>query len=148
MNDINDDILKVNCGNGDGGSRRCWLSRDRSHWLDTLNVSNSSSRNWNSWFVAIIASLNIVAKTFAKIAKMFTCPYSLFRRKICKNGLQKWNLHESQLLQKVSDQLHRKVNGQRSKKSKVNHGPSQLKMTSAIDGDVSKWCGWWRQQVS
>ena len=23
-----------------------------------------------------------------------TCPYSSFRSKICKNGLQKWNLHE------------------------------------------------------
>ena len=47
------------------------LCRDKSHWLDTLSVSNSSSKNWNSWFVAMIASLNTVVKTFAKIAKTF-----------------------------------------------------------------------------
>ena len=70
MDDINDDVLKVNCENGDSGSRRCWLSRDESHWLDTINVSNSSSRNWNSWFVAMIASLNIVANTFAGLSTM------------------------------------------------------------------------------
>ena len=39
--------------------------------MDTLSVSNSSSKNCNSCFVAMIASLNIVAKMFAKIAKMF-----------------------------------------------------------------------------
>ena len=37
----------------------------------TLNVSNSSSRNWNNWFIAMIASLDIVVKMFAKIAKTF-----------------------------------------------------------------------------
>ena len=39
--------------------------------MDTLSVSNSSSRNGNNRFVAMIANLNIVAKTFAKIAKTF-----------------------------------------------------------------------------
>ena len=38
--------------------------------LDTLSVSNSSNRNGNSRFVALIASLNIMVRTFAKIAKM------------------------------------------------------------------------------
>ena len=38
---------------------------------DTLSVINSSNRNGNSWFVVLIASLNIMAKTFAKIAKTF-----------------------------------------------------------------------------
>ena len=71
MNDISDDVFKVICGNGESGSWRFRLCRDESHWLDTLCVSNSSSRNWNTWFVAMIASLNIVAKTFAKIAKTF-----------------------------------------------------------------------------
>ena len=71
MNGINDDVLKVNCGNGDNGSRILGLCGDGSHWLDTLSVSNSSNRNGNSWFVALIASLNIMAKMFAKIAKTF-----------------------------------------------------------------------------
>ena len=39
--------------------------------MDTLSVSNCSSRNGNSSFVALIESLNIMAKTFAKIAKTF-----------------------------------------------------------------------------
>ena len=39
--------------------------------MDTLSVSNSSSGYRHSWFVATIASLNIVAKTFAKTAKTF-----------------------------------------------------------------------------
>ena len=39
--------------------------------MDTLSVSNCSSRNGNSSFVALIESLNIMAKTFAKIAKAF-----------------------------------------------------------------------------
>ena len=38
--------------------------------MDTLSVSNCSSRNGNSSFVALIESLNIMAKTFAKIAKI------------------------------------------------------------------------------
>ena len=71
MNGINDDVLKVNCGNGDNGSRILGLCGDGSHWLDTLSVSNSSNRNGNSWFVTLIASLNIMAKMFAKIAKTF-----------------------------------------------------------------------------
>ena len=40
--------------------------------MDTLSVSNCNSRNGNSSFVALIESLNIVVKMFAKIAKMFT----------------------------------------------------------------------------
>ena len=39
MNGINNDVLKVNYGNGDSGSRRLGLCGDRSHWLDTLNVA-------------------------------------------------------------------------------------------------------------
>ena len=48
MNGINDDILKVNCVNGDSGSKRLGLYGDESHWLDTLSVSNSSNKNGNS----------------------------------------------------------------------------------------------------
>ena len=39
--------------------------------MDTLSFSNSISRNGSCLFVALIASLNIMAKTFAKIAKAF-----------------------------------------------------------------------------
>ena len=39
--------------------------------MDTFSVSNSSSKNENSRFVVMIASLNIMAKMFAKIAKTF-----------------------------------------------------------------------------
>ena len=70
-NDISDDVLKVNYGNGDNGSRRLGLCGDESHWLDTFNVSNNGNKNGNSWFVALIASLNIMVKMFAKIAKTF-----------------------------------------------------------------------------
>ena len=45
MNGISDDVLKVDCGNGDNGSRRLGLFGDGSHWLDTLSVSNRSNRN-------------------------------------------------------------------------------------------------------
>ena len=48
MNGISDDVLKVNYGNGDSGSIRLGLCGDGSHWLDTLSVSNSSSRNGNN----------------------------------------------------------------------------------------------------
>ena len=71
MNGISDDVLKVNYGNGDSGSRRLRLCGDGSHWLDTLGVSNNSSRNGNSCFIALIVSLNIMAKTFVTIAKTF-----------------------------------------------------------------------------
>ena len=54
-------------GNSECGSRRQRMCRDGSHRLDTLSVSNHSSRNGNSWFVALIARLNIMAKTFAKM---------------------------------------------------------------------------------
>ena len=37
--------------------------------MDTLSFSNNSNKNENNLFVALIASLNIVAKTFIKIAK-------------------------------------------------------------------------------
>ena len=37
--------------------------------MDTLSFSNSSNKNENNLFVALIASFNIVAKTFIKIAK-------------------------------------------------------------------------------
>ena len=107
MNGISDDVLQVDCGNGDSGSRRLRLRVDGSHWLDTLNVSNSNSRNKNNWFVTMIASLHTMANTFAKIFKIVywivgddycnkknTCHFSSFRRKICQNGLQKWNLRK------------------------------------------------------
>ena len=71
MNGISDDVLNVNYGNGDSGSRRPRLYGDESHQLDTLNVSNSSSRNGSNWFFAFITSLNIMVKNFAKIAKAF-----------------------------------------------------------------------------
>ena len=44
MNDISDDVYKVISGNGESGSRRLRLCREGSHWLDTLSVSNSSSK--------------------------------------------------------------------------------------------------------
>ena len=44
MNDISDDVYKVISENGESGSRRLRLCRDGSHWLDTLSVSNSSSK--------------------------------------------------------------------------------------------------------
>ena len=47
-NGISNDVLKVNYGNGDSRSRRLGLCEDRSHWLDTLSVSNSSNRNGNN----------------------------------------------------------------------------------------------------
>ena len=58
MNDISDDVFKVICGHGKSASWRLKLCRDGGHWLDTLSVSNNSSKNWNSWFVTMIASLN------------------------------------------------------------------------------------------
>ena len=48
MNGISDYVLNVNCENGDNGSRRLGLCKDGSNWLDTLSVSNSSSRNGNN----------------------------------------------------------------------------------------------------
>ena len=45
MNDVGDDVFKVICGNGESVTGRLRLYRDGSYWLDTLNVSNSSSRN-------------------------------------------------------------------------------------------------------
>ena len=39
---------KVISGNGEIGSRKLRLCRDRSHWLATLSVSNSSSKNKNN----------------------------------------------------------------------------------------------------
>ena len=39
---------KVIFGNGESGSRRLRLCKDRSHWLATLSVSNNSSKNRNS----------------------------------------------------------------------------------------------------
>ena len=48
MNGTSDDVLKVNGGNGDSGSKRLGLYEDESHWLDTLSVSNSNSKNGNN----------------------------------------------------------------------------------------------------
>ena len=70
-NGISNYVLKVNYRDGDSGSRRLGLYEDGSHWLDILSVSNNSSRNGNNWFVMLIASLNIMAKMFPKIAKTF-----------------------------------------------------------------------------
>ena len=107
MNDIGDDVFKVIYGHGESVSWRLRLCRNGSHWLDSLSVSNSSSRNWNSYSVAMIASLNIVVKTFTKIAKTFaglSATIIAKRRrpvlilhlvaKSAKIELQKWNLCE------------------------------------------------------
>ena len=102
MNGISDDVLQVDCGNGDRGFKRLGLHVDGSHWLDTLNVSNGNNKNRNSRFVTMIARLHTMANTLAKIFKIVcwivgddycdkknTCHFSSFRRKICQNGLQK-----------------------------------------------------------
>ena len=47
-NDIGEDIYKAISGNGESGSRRLRLCRDGSHRLDTLSVSNCSSKNGNN----------------------------------------------------------------------------------------------------
>ena len=39
--------------------------------MDTLSVSNNNSISGSNKFVAMIVSLNIMVKMFAKIAKMF-----------------------------------------------------------------------------
>ena len=106
-NDISDDVYKIIFGNGENGSRRQRLCQDRSHRLDTRSVSNYSNRNRTSWFVALIASLNIMVKTFTKIAKTFVGLLATIiairikhililhlEEKCAKNGLQKWNLRE------------------------------------------------------
>ena len=48
MNGTSDEVLKVDGGNGDSGSKRLGLCEDESHWLDTLSVSNSNSKNGNN----------------------------------------------------------------------------------------------------
>ena len=79
----------------------------------------------------MIANLNIVTKTFAKmfdgllatiIAIRKTCPYSSFRSKICKNGLQKRNLCEKtgQGTPGLQKSILAKVNHQTWSKSTVN----------------------------
>ena len=130
MNGISDDVLNVNYGNGDSGSRRPRLYGDGSHQLDTLSVSNSSSRNGSNWFFAFITSLNIMVKNFAKAfvglsvkivtRKKKSYPYYSFRRKICKNRLQKWKLHEK--LGKEHLDCKKSI---LAKKSTVNIGQSQ-----------------------
>ena len=112
---------------GESAFRRLKLCTDGSHWLDTLSVSNSSSRNWNNWFVAMITSLNIVAKTFAKIVKTFarlSATIIATRRKLvlilhletkyakmdCKNEIYAKNLVMSTWIAK--SQRLRKINGQ------------------------------------
>ena len=95
----------------------------------------------------MIASLNIVTKTFAKIARTFAGLLVMIiatrRRSVpilhlevkyakmaCKNEIYVKNWARSTWIAK--SQLWQKANDQRSRKSTVNHDPSQLKMTSAI----------------
>ena len=143
-------FLRSSVDMGESAFRRLKLCTDGSHWLDTLSVSNSSSRNWNNWFVAMITSLNIVAKTFAKIAKTFarlSATIIATRRRLvlilhletkyakmdCKNEIYAKKLDKehldckSQLLQK----------SQRSKSTQVN---SLSTMTSAdVMDDIIRW---------
>ena len=102
----------------------------------------------------MIASLNIVVKTFAKIAKMFAGlsvtiiatrkrPVLILHLEAkyakidCKNEIYKKNWVRSTWTAK--SQLWQKSQWSKStEKSMVNHDPSQLKMTSAIGDDVSK----------
>ena len=155
MNDIGDDIFKVIYGHDESAFWRLRMCKDESYWLDTLSVSNSSSRNWNIWFIATIASLNSVAKTFAKIAKTFvrlsTTIIATRRRpvlilhleaKYAKNKLQKWNLREKLGKEHLDwkSQPWRKVNGQCQRSVKVNSQIPKVKgwrqrLTQA--GDVS-----------
>ena len=152
MNDIGDDIYKAISGNGESRSRRLRLCRDGSHRLDTLDVSNCSSRNGNSWFVALIASLYIMAKTFAKIVKTFVGLLativvkgrtlvlilhleSKYAKMDCKNEIYAKNWVRSTWTAKVNPG---KVNGQLSR-SQSQHWNSQLpevkvnlEMTSAM----------------
>ena len=46
--DREEEMVKVNCGNGDSGSRRLGFCKDGSHWLDAFSVSNSSNKNGSS----------------------------------------------------------------------------------------------------
>ena len=140
---------------------RLRLCKDGSHWLDTLSVSNSSSRNWNSWFVATIASLNTVVKTFAKIAKTFagllTTSIATRRRPIlilhleakyakidCKNEIYVKNWVRSSWTAKVNSGKKStvKVNPQ-SKSTQVNGLVNVLVNddVSWLASDVSRWCG-------
>ena len=154
MNDIGDDVFKVICGHGESAFWRLILCRDGSHWLDTFSVSNSSSRNWNNWFVATIASLNTVAKMFAKIAKTFaglSATIIATRRRIlilhleakyakmdCKNEIYAKNWVRSTWTARVnSNKKSTPTKSQRSKSNliKVN-GQSQPKSTT---------CQWWCQ---
>ena len=155
-------FLRSSVDMGESAFRRLKLCRDGSHWLDTLSVSNSSSRNWNNWFVAMITSLNIVAKTFAKIAKMFARLLAMIiatRRRLvlilhletkyakmdCKNEIYAKNWIRSTWTAKVNS--CKKVNGQSQPRSIACQRWRQLTwwVTSSDDG---RWCQqvtwqWW-----
>ena len=153
MNDISDDVYKVIFGNGKNGSRRLKLCKDESHRLDTLSVSNCSSRNGNSWFVALIASLYIMAKTFAKIAKTFVALLATIvakgRRLVvilhleakyakmdCKNEIYAKNWVRSTWIAKVNPRKSQRPTFQKSKsmlKESTAWGQSQS------GDDVSGW---------
>ena len=150
--------FKVICGHGESASWRLRLCGDGSHWLDTFSFSNSSSRNWNSWFVAMIVSLNIVAKTFAKIAKTFaglSVMIMATRRrhvlilhleaKYAKNGLQKWNLREKLGKEHLDRKKSTLVKSQRSilQKSKSTLKESTAWGQSHAGDDVSDDASWW-----
>ena len=153
-NDISNDVFKVICGHGENASWRLRLCRDGSHWLDTLSISNSSSRNWNSWFVATIASLNTVAKMFAKIAKTFAGLSATIiatrRRPVlilhleakyakidCKNEIYVKNWVKSTWTAKVNSGKKSTVN---SLEVKVNAGRVNCLRSTSIWRWRQRWC--------
>ena len=96
----------------------------------------------------MITSLNIVAKTFAKIAKMFAGlsvtiiatrkrPVLILHLEAkyakidCKNEIYEKNWVRSTWTAKSQQ-------SKSTEKSMVNHSPSQLKMTSGIGDDVNR----------
>ena len=88
--------------------------------MDTLSFGNSSSRNGNNLFVALIVNLNIVAKTFVKIAKtvvrLSAMSVAIKRRHVlilqlvakyaktdCKNEIYKKEIYKKKLGKKHLD---------------------------------------------
>ena len=73
--------------------------------------------------------------------KKKTCPYSSFRSKICKNGLQKWNLLEKLGKEHLDYQKSTLAKSQRSNLVKVNcqREKSMDDVSKLIGNDVSRW---------
>ena len=125
-------------------------------WTLSVLATVLISRNWNSWFIATIASLNTVAKTFAKIAKTFVGLSATIiatrRRPVlilhleakygkidCKNEIYAKNWVRSTWTAKVNSGKK----SQRLKSTLVNgQVNSWSMMTSAdVDDDDSRWRG-------